>query len=414
MISKKSIFATLFGSMLELYEFAAYVYLAPILAKVFFAHKDPVTSLLLTLTIFAAGFVMRPIGGIFFGHFGDRLGRKAMLATTIILMAFSTTLIGLLPTALQIGIWAPILLMLLRCVQGFSMGGEFPGGVIYIQEMVPKNKRGFYSGLIWVFGSLAWLLGAGMTALLSKILGDVAMHAWGWRIPFLTGLISGAIGLYLRLGLPESIAFVKLQERIVKIPLLTVCRTAYFKILCVSFWFLLPSFCFLLMFTYMPTFLQSLGFFSLTKILEITSLDIFILLILNFSFGLLADCIPHSLVLRAGIILLLLCGLFIYPYILQHNLFYIMLSQCLFAVGIACIYSVLPIFMVHYFPINLRYSALGLIFNVMLAFGALILPPLQTVWAVHWHQPGLPGMVVAFIAMIGLIFTYFMPHMEEA
>lgn len=413
MTRKKNTIIALVGSMLELYEFAVYVYLSPILSEIFFNNPGKFSGLLLTLTIFAVGFVMRPLGGIYFGHLGDRLGRKTVLTITILMMACATTMIGLLPTAATIGGWAPLLLLILRCVQGFSLGGEFPGGIIYLQEIAPQNRRSLYSGLIWVFGGLSWLFGSGIAACLSYLLDKSALMSWGWRIPFLIGFILGIIGLYLRLKLTESAAFLNFKEPKAKAPLLTAFKGSSFKIVCVLAWYFLPSFSFLLIFSYLPVFLQNLGFFSLTKSLIITDIGIVVFLFFSLLIGYIADYLPQIRTLRIGIVVLFFCGVFAYAHALQNNIFSILITQCLFSFGIACIYAVLPIFMVHYFPLQCRYSALAIILNGGLALGALLLPYLQITLSAQWQQPAIPGFAIGIIAFLGFILTFVMPPFVE-
>jgi MHS family proline/betaine transporter-like MFS transporter len=199
------------GNVLEWYDFAAYAFVAPIIARKFFPNTDDTTALLATFLTYGLGFVARPLGGIVIGRWGDTQGRKWALLFTIFLMAVSTTAIGLLPTYASIGILAPILLVLARLLQGFSAGGEWGGATAYIVEWAPEGKRGFYGSFqqSTVYGGL--LLGSGVAALLNSALTPAQMDEWGWRVLFLLGGLIGPVGLYMRRTIDETPAYRELK-----------------------------------------------------------------------------------------------------------------------------------------------------------------------------------------------------------
>jgi len=200
--------------VLEWYDFALYGFFAPFIAKQFFPSDDQVSSLLATFGVFAVGFFMRPVGAVIFGILGDKLGRKRALEISVVMMAIPTTLIGVLPTHEQVGILAPILLTVIRLIQGVSVGGEFTGSISYVVEQAPypPGRRGFYSS--WTVFSLLGgiLLGSAISGLVTNILTPDQMLSFGWRLPFFLGIVIGVIGLYLRRGLDESPTFKRLKE----------------------------------------------------------------------------------------------------------------------------------------------------------------------------------------------------------
>ena len=211
--ARKAVIATGIGNAMEWFDFGLYAYLAVIISQLFFAGVDNSSlQLVFTFATFAVAFLVRPIGGIFFGKIGDKYGRKIVLSTTIIIMAIATLLIGLLPTYEQIGIWAPILLLVARMIQGFSTGGEYSGAMVYIAESSPDKKRGMLgSGL--EIGSLSGFIAAsGLVTILTLVLSDAQMLAWGWRIPFFIAAPIGLIGLYLRRHLDESPIFEEMEQ----------------------------------------------------------------------------------------------------------------------------------------------------------------------------------------------------------
>lgn len=206
--TKKSVYATGIGNAMEWFDFGLYSYLAIIISQNFFsAVENDELKLVFTFATFAIAFLMRPIGGIVFGRIGDRLGRKVVLTTTIVMMAGSTLIIGLLPTYDQIGIWAPILLLLARILQGFSTGGEYAGAMVYIAESSPDNKRSALGSGLEIGTLGGYILASLLATTLFVTLSDDQMASWGWRIPFILGAPLGLFGLYLRRHLDESPIF---------------------------------------------------------------------------------------------------------------------------------------------------------------------------------------------------------------
>ncbi|HZK54211.1 MAG TPA: MFS transporter [Desulfosporosinus sp.] len=214
------------GNVMEWYDFALYGFMATIIARLFFPDQSQVASLIATYGIFAAGFIMRPIGAVFFGRLGDTLGRSRAMLISVIMMVIPTFCLGLLPTYEKIGIFAPVLLIIIRLVQGVSVGGEFSSSATFLVETSPKNKRGL-SGSWANFGStLGVLLGSGMATLTITLLDDTVVMAWGWRLPFLFGGLLGCLAIYLRKGLPKSEHFQKyIQKKPKESPLKAVFTT---------------------------------------------------------------------------------------------------------------------------------------------------------------------------------------------
>lgn len=220
-------FASAIGATIEWYDFFLYGVVTPlVLNKLFFPNFDPIVGTLLAYTTFFVGFISRPIGGIIFGHYGDRIGRKAVLILTLLIMGLATFLIGLLPTYESIGIWGPILLLLLRIFQGIGIGGEWGGAVLMAVEHSPDNRRGFYGSWPQIGVPAGLLLSSGVVSLLS-LLPDASFLAWGWRVAFLISAVLVGVGLYIRLKVLETPAFTRVKERQQesKAPFLDLLRT---------------------------------------------------------------------------------------------------------------------------------------------------------------------------------------------
>ncbi|HLL87609.1 MAG TPA: MFS transporter, partial [Thermoleophilaceae bacterium] len=209
---KRTVAAAAIGNAVEWFDYGVYGFLVVTLAQVFFPPGDPTGQVLATFGTFAAALAMRPLGGVFFGALGDRVGRKTTLSATMILMAAGSFAIGLLPTYASIGIAAAILLFVCRLVQGFSTGGEYGGAMTFVAEHAPDKRRGFLTS--WLeFGTLGgFVLGSGLVTALSFLMPPETFLSWGWRIPFLVGGPLGLVGLYLRLKLSETPAFSESQE----------------------------------------------------------------------------------------------------------------------------------------------------------------------------------------------------------
>ena len=197
------------GNVLEWYDFAVYGFLAPVISPLFFPEDDVISGLINTYGIFAAGYLMRPLGGVIFGHIGDRVGRKTALQLSIAMMAIPTVLVGLLPVYSQIGASAAILLILLRLLQGISVGGELIGSMSYLVETAPPHRRGLCGSWSVCGGIAGILLGSLMATVLTNSLSEAAMQSWGWRVPFLSGVVIFAVGSWLRRTLVESPDFEK-------------------------------------------------------------------------------------------------------------------------------------------------------------------------------------------------------------
>jgi MFS transporter, MHS family, shikimate and dehydroshikimate transport protein len=218
--------ASLVGTTIEWYDFFLYgTAAALVFNRLFFPTFDPLTGTLAAFGTYAVGFIARPIGGIVFGHFGDRIGRKSMLVLTLVIMGVSTFLIGLLPTYAQIGPWSAVALVLLRVAQGFGVGGEWGGAVLMAVEHAPKGSRGFYGSWPQTGVPMGLLLSTGVFALVSRMPQE-AFFSWGWRIPFLISVVLVGVGFVIRLRIMETPAFTRIKETRseVRQPILEVLR----------------------------------------------------------------------------------------------------------------------------------------------------------------------------------------------
>jgi MFS transporter, MHS family, shikimate and dehydroshikimate transport protein len=224
---RRVVFASLIGATIEWYDFFLYGVVAGIVFnKLFFPAGNEVVSTMLAYATFAVGFLARPLGGIIFGHFGDRIGRKSMLVLTLMIMGVATVLIGLLPTYDQIGIAAPLLLLLFRVMQGVGLGGEWGGAVLMAYEYAPKDKRGFYASIPQIGLAIGLCLASGLVGLMSKTLTEAQFLSWGWRVGFIASILLVGVGIYIRMSITETPEFerVKAAGAEAKMPFLELLR----------------------------------------------------------------------------------------------------------------------------------------------------------------------------------------------
>lgn len=364
----KNVVAGCVGNVLEWYDFALYGFFAPIIAKLFFPSDNQITGLLATFGIFAVGFMMRPVGAVIFGILGDKLGRKKALEISVIMMAVPTTLIGVLPTYESVGILAPILLTIIRLIQGVSVGGEFTGSISYVVENAPHppGRRGFYSS--WTVFSLLGgiLLGSAIASLVTNVFSDAQLHSFGWRLPFLLGLVIGLIGLYLRLGLDESPAFKKMKEagELSKRPIIDAFKYHWKEILIVIGATCVGAVNFYMIFVYMTTYLSTETHLLLSTALDINTISMIALMVLTPFMGLLSDKIGRKPVLITGCLII---AIFAYPLFIvltKGHALYDLLSQIVFAIGLAMVFGPFGAMMVELFPARIRMSAVSIGYNI--------------------------------------------------
>ncbi|PKG22934.1 MFS transporter [Niallia nealsonii] len=356
-----------FGNMIEWFDYASYGYLATIIASVFFAPGDKTAALLSTFAIFALSFLVRPIGGLVWGHYGDRLGRKKILVLTMCLMSFSTFLIGLIPSYERIGILAPILLLSCRMVQGFSASGEYAGASLMIAEHAPKKKRGLLVSMVPASTAAGMLLGAIVTSLLESMLTDSALHSWGWRIPFLLSLPLGLIGLSIRLKMEDSPLFKELESKTEQslVPQLGVMEGIRknrknifiaFGVICLN------AVGFYIILSYMPTYLSTVLKFAPLHSTLTTIFTLFSYVIMLPLVGMLTDKMGRKPVLIAACILFIV---FTYPIFALMSMggAFTILAMILLGAILACNDGVLATFLSEMFPTEVRYSGFALSFN---------------------------------------------------
>ncbi|KQX52743.1 MULTISPECIES: glycine betaine/L-proline transporter ProP [unclassified Streptomyces] len=374
---KRAVTAASLGNAMEWFDFGIYAYLAVTLGHVFFPAGNDTVQLLSSFATFAVAFLVRPLGGMVFGPMGDRLGRKKVLALTMILMAVGTFAIGLIPSYASIGFWAPVLLILFRMLQGFSTGGEYGGASTFIAEYAPDRRRGYFGSFL-EFGTLAGYVGAaGLVTALSTWLGSDAMEAWGWRVPFLVAGPLGLVGLYLRLRLDETPAFRKLEndtaraseaadtvETSAKGDLAKIFRQQWpALILCVALVGAYNITDYMLL-SYMPTYLSDELGYSETHGLLVLLLVMVLLMLLITRVGRLNDRFGRKPVLMAGMLGFLFLSLPAFLLIGQGGIPAITAGMLMLGLSLVCMLGTMSAALPALFPTDVRYGSLSVGYNL--------------------------------------------------
>ncbi len=409
---KKAVTAAALGNAMEWFDFGVYGFVAYALGKVFFPDASPSVQTIAALGTFSVPFLVRPLGGVFFGVMGDKFGRQKVLSATIILMAISTFCIGLIPSYESIGILAPILLLVCKLVQGFSVGGEYTGAAVFVAEFAPDRKRGFLSS--WLdFGSIAgFVLGAGVVVVLSSILGEARFLEWGWRVPFFLAAPLGLIGLYLRNAAEETPAFTEQLERMEKedqdavgsAPRISFreITTKYWRSLlaCVGI-VLVTNVTYYMLLTYMPTYLSHNLHYSEDHGVLIIIVVMIGMLFVQPLVGWASDRVGRRPFIAAGSVGLLLAAIPAFRLINSGNIGWIFVGLLLLAVLLNCLIGVMASTLPAMFPTRVRYSALATAFNISVIVCGLT--PTAAAWLVEaTGDLMMPAYYLMVVAVVGL------------
>jgi MHS family proline/betaine transporter-like MFS transporter len=374
------------GNALEWYDFSLFGYFAPVISSQFFPSTDPRAALVNTFGVFAAGFLMRPIGAILFGHLGDRMGRKSALGLSVLLMAVPTALVWLLPTYDQIGLTAALLLLLVRLLQGLSVGGEYVGSMSYLAESAQPGRRGFDSSWCNVSGGVGGLAGAALAAVLTRVLTAEQVTDWGWRLPFLLSLPGGLASWWLRQSIAESPRFTEVSDagRVARMPLRESLRSDRAAFLTVGGLSLLASIGFYLPWVWLVTWLDDINQPQLPPWEALTSNTLAgaVLIVLTPLCGALSDRLGRKPVILAGSVgyLVLSYPMFV---LMSQGTFTAALTGQLVSAVLSALYSGASLAaFVELFPTRTRYSGLALGYNLAVAVCGGTTPLVAT-WLVN-------------------------------
>jgi MHS family proline/betaine transporter-like MFS transporter len=390
------------GNAMEWYDFTIYGYFAATIGHQFFPSSDPYSSLLASFGAFAVGFVVRPFGALVFGHIGDKVGRRAAMWISALAMAIPTFLIGLLPTHHQVGALAPALLVFLRMMQGLAVGGEMGTSVTFLVEHAPTKRRGLIGSTAVISACIGTLIGSAVGALLTGFLSKEAVQDWGWRVPFLVGIVLSAVAMYLRRTMPVGEEISKHRVS----PLREVFTTQRRNLLLLLGMNAVGSVGFYLCFIFVTTYLRKTEHLAASTALDINSLAMIVQLLVIPLAATLSDRIGRRPVLLAAAFgqLILAWPLF---WLMHHpNLALEIIGQTLFASLVGCFIAVAPTLMAETLPTNVRCTSLSFAYNV--GFGVLGgLTPLAALAIMRLQgnamAPAFLLMVAAFVSMLVIL-----------
>jgi MHS family proline/betaine transporter-like MFS transporter len=358
--------AALLGNVMEYFDFVAYGLVAVVIGSLFFPNESPALSLLASLATFGVAFLFRPIGAAFFGSLGDRRGRRIALSLSILVMGISTAGIGLLPTYATVGILAPILLVLARCIQGFSVGGEFAGAATFIVENAPAHRRGFWSSWLSMSSSVGTILASLVVLTLRTTLPTDQFEAWGWRVPFLMALPLALIGLYLRRRTEETAAFKELvkSEKVAKSPIRTLFRENPRAIILAIALASMTGITFYYFNTYFINYLVATVELDPTQATFIALSAQLVYAPMCLVVGLVSDRLGRRWLILGAIIGLAVLAVPIFLLLSSHNLLLAFFGLAIFAILAACLSVSVTVTQTELFPAEIRMTGVALGNNI--------------------------------------------------
>lgn len=402
--------AAVIGNALEWYDFIVFGFFAVIISRLFFPSESQYASLLFTTATFGVGFFMRPVGGIFLGIYADRRGRKAALLVVIASMTVAIALIAFAPTYAAIGIGAPLIIVVARLLQGFSAGGEFASATAFLIESAPAGRRGFYGSWQMVGQGLAVLIGAILGAVLTKTLSPEAINGWGWRIPFLFGLVIGPVGLYIRSSLAETPAFLQSDQSSATRAGAGRALTSHIKQILVCFGIIVSgTISFYVILVYIPTFARTQLQLPLDQAFLAQAIGLACEVVLIPICGALSDRIGRKPVMIASLALSLLVTYPLFVWVSSSPSFASLLVMqvvlcSLFGIGNGPVSTALG----EQFPTRVRSTALAIGYNVaVMLFGGFA--QFFVTWLIHaTGTPIAPAFYLMFGAAVGLFAVMFL------
>jgi len=409
---QKVALTALAGTSIEWYDFFLYgAAAALIFPTAFFGEATPSTALILSLLTFAAGFIARPIGGIIFGHYGDRVGRKKTLVIALILMGVSSTLIGLLPTYAMIGVTAPILLTSLRFAQGLAIGGQWGGAMLLVTESAPSDKRGYYGAFAQAGAPVGVILANLAFILTSSLVSEESFYSWGWRIPFLASAILIGISMYIQLNLEDTKAFKELQamrenhedsnQAVNRSPILEAIKKYPKRIALAAGAFLSIQVTFYILIAFLLAYGVSSAEISRDNMLAAVLIASAIMVPCQFIFSSYSDRHGRKGIFMAGAMLTGLWAFAIFPLVDTGNFWLIVLAITIGLIFVGMMYGPQAAFFTELFSTEVRYSGATLGYQFGAILGGAFAP---TIAAFLWNNYGIfwVSVYIAFASLLTL------------
>ncbi|MFL2492729.1 MAG: MFS transporter [Luminiphilus sp.] len=413
---------SLAGTSIEWYDFFLYATAAAVIFPIaFFPQEDPTTALLISFSSLAVGFLARPLGGIVFGHFGDRIGRKRTLVVALMMMGVTTTLIGFLPTYASIGVAAPILLVLLRFVQGLAIGGQWGGAMLLVTESAPADQRGWYGAYAQAGAPLGVVLANLAFIGVSSSMSDEAFMDWGWRLPFIASIVLIGISMYIQLKIEDTEAFRSLSdaqaatdkpaETVKRSPVIEAIRKYPKRIMLAAGAFLSVQVTFYILIAFVISYGMQSPDLMLSKDLMLTAVLVAaaIMVPTQFYFSGLSDKIGRKNVYRWGAILTGAWGFALFPLIDTGNPLFICLAITMGLLFLGMQYGPQAAYFTELFSTEVRYSGASLGYQLGAIIGGALAP---TIAVLLWDSFGI-FYVSVYIAIAALLTLWSLSHLEE-
>lgn len=401
--SSKIILSCLAGNLLEWFDFTIYAYVIPVIAHQLMPPSSMTQAMILSYSLFAMGFLVRPLGAIAFGYIGDRMGRKTALVLSSLMMSVSTVAIGLLPSYNSIGILAPILLIICRLFQSLAVGGEFAGTLVYLLEQAPANKKGFYSSWTDVGCTLGVLLGSTTIVALTRFLSPEAFENVGWRIPFLSGIFLGFLSVYIRVNLSEPETFIHTKKE--SLPFFYLFKRMPKAFVLATLLIALNTLGFYILTIYIPNQSVVIGKFSMSDSFTINNYILLIFMCGGFISAFMCDYWDYIKIYFIGA---LGCLLLSYPMFYSFNLsiVYQLICMGLFAFSLGFCFGPRPLFFMAIFPPQVRFTGIA----ICLALGNGIFGGTAPLMATYLSDITGNNEIVAGLIMLSSIITLFAMH----
>ncbi|HIW75349.1 MAG TPA: MFS transporter [Candidatus Gordonibacter avicola] len=411
---RKVAVSSFLGNFIEWFDYATYSYFAIVIANVFFPGDDPALALIQTFAVFALSFLLRPIGAVFWGAMGDKKGRKWALSTSIFLMAGATFCIGLLPGYSLVGFAAPVMLLLLRMLQGFSASGEYAGAATFLAEYAPTNKRGLYCSIVPASTATGLLIGSMFATAMYAFLPDAAVNDWGWRIPFLLAGPLGLVAHYIRVRLEDSPTYQTMRDAVEKAhatqrPIRELFRN-HLRELIISFGAaMLNAVGFYVVLTYLPVYLETVVMMDASQSSFITTICLIAYILFIFGMGHLSDKFGRKRMLIIACVSFIVLTVPAFMLLNTGSFFIVLAVELVMCAALTVNDGTLSSYLTETFPTAVRYSGFALSFNLANAiFGGTaslisttLIAATGSNLAPAWYMVG-----VSCIALVAMILSH--------